>query len=93
MINHLIWERTFQGRFEDRDYAIGVFNRHVDEVKRAVPPDRLLVYDVREGWAPLCSFLGVPIPEGVEFPRLNDTASFQARMNPPVSPPQDSEPR
>jgi hypothetical protein len=78
MINHLIWERTFHGRFEERDYAIDIFNRHIDEVKRLVPAGRLLVYEVNQGWEPLCEFLGVPVPDGVPFPRLNDTASFTA---------------
>jgi hypothetical protein len=79
MINHLIWERTFDGRFEDRAFAIEVFNRHVEEVKRAVPAGHLLVYEVSHGWAPLCEFLGVPVPDGIPFPRLNDTASFLER--------------
>jgi hypothetical protein len=40
----------------------------------------LLVYEVGEGWGPLCSFLGVPVPEDTPFPRLNDSAEFQARI-------------
>jgi hypothetical protein len=81
MINHLIWERTFQGRFEDRAYAIDVFNRHVDEVKWTVPADRLLVFEASQGWGPLCAFLGLPVPDDTPFPRLNDTAAFQAGSN------------
>ena len=42
--------------------------------------DRLLVYEIREGWEPLCAFLGVPVPEGKPFPRLNDAAEFRARI-------------
>lgn len=72
----IIWQGTFDGRFEDRRYAIEVFERHNEEVRRRVPPDRLLVYDVREGWGPLCAFLGVPEPEG-PFPRLNDAARMR----------------
>jgi len=40
----------------------------------------LLVYEVKQGWQPLCDFLGVPVPENTPFPRLNDTASFQQQM-------------
>jgi hypothetical protein len=79
MINRLIWQRTFQNRFEDRAYAIDVFNRHNEEVRRAVPPERLLVFEARQGWEPLCRFLGAPIPEGTPYPYLNDTASFLER--------------
>jgi hypothetical protein len=80
MVNRLIWDGMFRGRFEDRAYAIEVFNRHNEQVERSVPPDRLLVYEVSEGWGPLCSFLGVPVPEGEPFPRLNDAAEMRARI-------------
>ena len=71
-----IWKNTFQGRFEDKAYAIDVFQRHNAEVQRVVPAERLLVYDVKEGWEPLCRFLDVPVPN-TPFPHLNDAAEFQ----------------
>jgi hypothetical protein len=80
MLDRLSWVGMFHGRFEDRSYAIEVFNRHNEEVKRVVPKDRLLVYEVNEGWGALCTFLGVPVPEGKPFPRLNDAAAFRARI-------------
>jgi len=46
------------------------------EVKKSVPADRLLVHSAKEGWAPLCNFLGLPIPDR-PYPRVNDTASIQ----------------
>ena len=60
-----------------RRYAIEVFKRHNEEVKKHVPPERLLVYEVKEGWKPLCEVLGVEIPEEKPFPRLNDTEAFK----------------
>ena len=77
MANALVWEQTFDGRFEDRRYAIEVFKRHNDEVKKHVPPERLLVYEVKEGWKPLCEFLGVEIPDAKPFPHLNDSEAFK----------------
>ena len=77
MATKLIWEQTFDGNFEDRRYAIEVFKRHNEEVKKHVPPERLLVYEVNEGWEPLCEFLGVEIPEEKPFPHLNDTEAFK----------------
>jgi hypothetical protein len=74
------WDRLFQGRFEDRDFAIEVFNRHNDQVLRDVPADRLLVYEISQGWGPLCAFLGVPVPEGKPFPHLNEAPEFRARI-------------
>jgi hypothetical protein len=76
MVNDLIWQGTFDGRFEDKAYAIEVYERHNDEVKRRVPSERLVVYDVKTGWGPLCEFLGVPEPEE-PFPRLNDAAQMR----------------
>jgi Sulfotransferase domain len=75
-----LWDRLFGGRFEDRAFAIDVFNRHNEQVRRDVPPHRLLVYEIGQGWGPLCAFLEVPIPEGKPFPHLNDAASFRAKI-------------
>jgi Sulfotransferase domain len=80
MLNRVVWQGTFTGRFEDKPFAIDVFNRHNAEVRQSVPPDQLLVYEVREGWEPLCNFLGVPVPAGKPFPHLNDAAEFKARI-------------
>jgi hypothetical protein len=39
----------------------------------------LLIYNVKEGWKPLCDFLDVPIPDG-PFPNTNDTKMMKKRM-------------
>jgi hypothetical protein len=78
------WYGTFGGRFGDRDHAIRVFTEHNDEVRRTVEPQRLLEYEVGQGWQPLCDFLGTPVPQQ-PFPRLNDTVSFRARAGVPES--------
>ena len=72
----IVLQGTFGGKFEDKPHAIGVFNRHTEEVRRRVPKERLLVYDVKEGWGPLCEFLGVEAPDK-PFPRLNDAAELR----------------
>lgn len=71
-----IWEHTFAGRFMDRRYAIEVYQRHNDDVVARIPRNKLLVYQVTEGWAPLCEFLHRGIPE-IPFPRTNDTEGFR----------------
>ena len=80
VVDKLLWEQTFDGNFENRQHAIEVFERHNEEVKQHVPPERLLVYEVRESWEPLCEFLGVEAPKDRPFPRLNDTESFNQRI-------------
>jgi Sulfotransferase domain len=79
MARKAILSESFDNRFEDKAHTIEVFNRHTQEVRDAIDPARLLVFDVREGWAPLCRFLEVAVPN-VPFPKLNDTASTQAMM-------------
>jgi Sulfotransferase domain len=79
LAGEIIWQGTFDGRFEDKTYAIEVFERHSAEVQRRVPEDRLLVYDVKAGWEPLCEFLGVEVPDEL-FPRTNDTAQMRRRL-------------
>ena len=71
MVDRLVWDGLFDGRFMDRDHAVAVFNRHIEHVRASCAPDRLLVFDVADGWEPLCSFLGVPVPSH-PFPHLND---------------------
>ncbi|MES2644312.1 MAG: sulfotransferase family protein [Myxococcota bacterium] len=71
MAVELIWRKTFGGRFEDKAHAIRVYQEHIDAARRDVPPEKLLVFDVRDGWAPLCAFLGVPVPSR-PFPHAND---------------------
>ena len=71
-----LWAGRFEGRFEDKAFAVAKFREHNEEVKRTVPADRLLIYEVREGWEPLCEFLGVPVPN-TPFPRSNDRQAFQ----------------
>lgn len=62
MNNMTIWDGIFDGRFVDKEYSIGIYNKHIEEVKRTVPAHQLLVYDVKEGWEPLCKFLGKDVP-------------------------------
>lgn len=78
MIQATVWDGTFEGGLTDRDQAIRVFEEHNAAVRREIEPERLLVFEVAEGWGPLCDFLGVPVPAR-DFPRLNDTAAYLSR--------------
>ncbi|WP_165423432.1 sulfotransferase family protein [Ktedonosporobacter rubrisoli] len=77
MIDALIWNGTFGGNFLDKELALEIFAEHNEEVKRSVPAERLLIYNVKEGWEPLCAFLGVPVPS-TPFPHVNDRENFIA---------------
>ncbi|KAI8631636.1 P-loop containing nucleoside triphosphate hydrolase protein [Xylariaceae sp. FL1651] len=90
MLSHFSWaakmyypmlkkffDTFFEGDFPNRGKE--VFLRHYEEVKKMVPPERLLEYRVQDGWEPLCKFLDVPVPKDVPFPHVNENSDFISR--------------
>jgi hypothetical protein len=66
----------------DKGILIQTFNEHNATVKRLVPQDRLLVFQVKDGWEPLCTFLGCEIPGDIPFPHLNaGDATLRTKMH------------
>ena len=59
----------------DKDVMTAAMQAHNAAVISALPPERLLVYRITEGWGPLCDFLGVPVPDS-PFPHVNDSQAF-----------------
>jgi len=62
--------RDFGDRVHDRDFMVRYFEDRNELIKKALPAERLLVYEVKDGWEPLCAFLGVSIPTR-PYPRVN----------------------
>lgn len=60
---------------DSRDNA-WIYHRHIEWLKEVVPADRLVFFDVREGWEPLCAALGKEVPKDVPFPRINDSKAI-----------------
>jgi len=52
--------------------AVKFYQEWIDTLKAEIPPEKLLIYDVKDGWEPLCKFLEVPVPNK-PFPNVNDT--------------------
>jgi len=73
-----ITRSLFPAGIDDRDSVIAAYERHIEEVKQRIAPDRLLVFRASDGWQPLCELLGVPIPDE-PFPRSNSSDEFRAR--------------
>ncbi len=73
----LVVEQTFGGRLDDRAHAMDVFERHIAEVRRTIAPERLLTYDISQGWEPLCNFLGAEVP-ATPMPCVNTTEQFNS---------------
>ena len=77
-----MWERS--GLISDRaamssDSMRAAMDRFNAEVQATVPPERLLVWSVGDGWEPLCNFLDVPVPDS-PFPHLNDSTVYSERI-------------
>jgi hypothetical protein len=63
----MYWEFPNRGK--------SLYEAHNEKVRQRVPKDRLLEFNVKEGWGLLCDFLGYEVPDW-EFPRVNDRAEF-----------------
>jgi len=57
-------------------FLMACYEKHNRQVVASVPADRLLVFNVKEGWAPLCAFLGKEVPPE-PFPFANETADLE----------------
>jgi hypothetical protein len=79
-VDAMFWEPggTFAAG-HDPDDLKAAFVAHNEAVRAHVPADRLLVWDVREGWEPLCAFLNVEVPDE-PLPHANDRATFLDRV-------------
>lgn len=79
LAKEMIFKVHFQGKFEDKVAAEKIFNQHIEDVKKYVPADKLLIYDVSEGWGPLCKFLDKPEPDE-PIPHLNKKENFKEML-------------
>lgn len=71
----LIADQVFEGRPDDKNHAIAIYNRNVERVMSSVPSKRLLVHNLGDGWKPLCKWLNLPEP-ATAYPNANTTIDF-----------------
>jgi hypothetical protein len=69
----------FDREMTDKAKLIAVYKQHNEDVRRTIAPERLLVYDVAQGWEPLCRFLGVEVPSE-PMPKVNSTDEFRRNL-------------
>ncbi|MBK9014350.1 MAG: sulfotransferase family protein [Saprospiraceae bacterium] len=74
-----IFGGLLHGKFENKAATEKIFDQWMEDVKAAVPADKLLIFDVRDGWSPLCKFLGVPEPPE-PLPHLNKKENFKTML-------------
>jgi hypothetical protein len=73
-----MFTNRFTPEIQNKEACIETFNRHNDDVKRTAPANRLLIWEAKDGWEPICAALGLPVPEE-PFPLTNTTEEFVAR--------------
>lgn len=71
------FDEFFEGDFPNQGKRI--YKEHYENVRSLVPKERLLEFSIKDGWEPLCKFLGDPVPQGTKFPHVNDNSDFVAR--------------
>ena len=81
LVERMFWgpQGTFAQGHATPAELIEEMERHNAEVRTSVPAERLLVWEVGEGWEPLCEFLGVAVPEE-PLPHVNDRETFLGRV-------------
>lgn len=62
-----------------REVVIAAYRQHNERVRQTIAPERLLEYNVRQGWEPLCTFLDFDVPQS-DFPHLNAGTSGPSRI-------------
>jgi hypothetical protein len=80
LVEKYILEVQYKGKFADREATIKIYNYFNEEVIKHIPAEQLLVYKISDGWAPLCEFLKVPVPEE-DFPYKNKRKEFKEQIN------------
>lgn len=71
----IVAEQTFAGSYDDKEATIKAFEKCTDDVVSSIDAERLLVFEVSDGWQPLCDFLDLPVPNE-PFPRSNNQDAF-----------------
>jgi len=64
----------------DRDVLRQKYIEYNKEVQDSIPSERLLTFNVKQGWGPLCEFLGHPIPQGIHFPHVHTRSKLEGEM-------------
>ncbi|MBK9731260.1 MAG: sulfotransferase family protein [Chitinophagaceae bacterium] len=68
----------FPAGFDNKEKTIAAFHEWNRNVLASIPKEKILVFDARQGWEPLCRFLNVPVPDK-PFPHSNTTVDFNSR--------------
>jgi len=78
MVRSMLQTR-FTPEWSDEAPSKAAYERHNEQVRASVPADRLVEWRPGDGWAPLCSALGLAVPEN-DFPHVNTADEFRTML-------------
>lgn len=79
LLKQSFFNGLYQGRFADKAQAIRIYEAYNEEIRQTIPAPQLLLFNIADGWAPLCAFLDKPIP-AADFPFLNKRENFKKQV-------------
>lgn len=84
LVKDYYFPRLFNNQIDlflnDEKVARKYYDDQLSHISKIVPKESLLVFDIRDGWEPLCKFLNKPIPK-VPFPRSNSQKNVKKRAH------------
>jgi len=78
-MNEAMFERLTP-HWRDRDAAMAAYDAHNAAVRKEVPSDRLIDWQPRDGWEPICAALRIAVPARA-FPHANRSEDFQRSVD------------
>ena len=69
-LTDLLERFTGTEHWDDQKTMMSAYERHIQSVRKTIPKERLLDWNVTLGWEPICAALNLPIPED-PFPWVN----------------------
>ena len=79
LVEKYLWNGKYRGKFKNKKLTLKIYNDFNEEVKKYVPSDQLLIYNISDDWEPLCKFLNVKVPDE-EFPYKNKRKDFREQI-------------
>lgn len=72
-------DERFTPDWRNPDACKAAYEQHNADVRATIPSDRLIEWQPGDGWAPICTKLGLAVPSG-PFPHVNTTDDFRAML-------------
>jgi len=79
-IRHFFWQNRYDYFCQFEEELKLQYRKRIAYVSQIVPKNRLLIWNVKDGWKPICEFLDKPVPV-IPFPYENKTGDDFVKEN------------